>query len=82
MQYKIEIDKRAIKFISKQLQKQKERILKAIYNLPHSGDIKPMRGYTDFFRLRVGDYRIIYKVDNGILLVQVVEIENRGDVYK
>ena len=82
MQYRIEIDKRAIKFISKQPLKQRERILKAIYNLPHSGDIKSMKGYENFYRLRVGDYRIIYTLNHEILLVQVVEIGNRGDIYK
>lgn len=82
MQYTIEIDKKAIKFISKQPLNQRERILKAIYNLPHSGDIKSMKGFENFYRLRVGDYRIIYTLDNKILLVRVVEVGNRGDIYK
>ena len=82
MQYKIEIDKRAVKFISKQPKPQRERILKAIYKLPYTGDIKAMQGYSGYFRLRVGDYRIIYNVNDNILLINVVEIGNRGDIYK
>lgn len=82
MQYKIEFDKRAIKFISKQPKPQRERIFKAIYKLPDIGDIKAMQGYEGYFRLRVGDYRIIYTVDNNILVVHVIEIGNRGDIYK
>lgn len=82
MQYKIEFDKRAVKFISKQPKPQRERIFKAIYQLPHTGDIKAMRGYEGCFRLRVGDYRIIYTVDNNILVVRVIEVGNRGDIYK
>jgi hypothetical protein len=82
MQYRIEIEKKAIKFISKQPLKQRERILKAIYLLPYSGDIKAMKGFEGFYRLRVGDYRIIYSLDNDLLLISVVEIGNRGDVYK
>lgn len=82
MQYRIEIDKRAVKFISKQPKPQRERILKAIYKLPAEGDIKAMQGYNGYFRLRVGDYRIIYTVNDDVLLVRVVEIGNRGDIYK
>ncbi|MCD8026181.1 MAG: type II toxin-antitoxin system RelE/ParE family toxin [Clostridiales bacterium] len=82
MQYKIEIDKRAVKFISKQPKPQRERILRAIYKLPDNGNIKAMQGYEGYFRLRVGDYRIIYTVNNNILVVRVIEIGNRGDIYK
>ena len=82
MQYRIEIDKRAVKFILKQPKPQQERLLKAIYKLPGAGDIKLMRGYAGYYRLRVGDYRVIYTVNDDVLLVRVIEIGNRGDVYK
>ncbi len=82
MQYRIEIDKRAVKFIAKQPLSQRERLFKAIYKLPYSGDIKPLKGHADYYRLRVGDYRVIYTVINELLLVRVIEIGNRGDIYK
>lgn len=82
MQYKIEFDKRAIKFISKQPQAQKERLFRAIYRLPDSGDIKALQARNGYYRLRVGDYRVIYTVNHDVLTVYVVEIGNRGDVYK
>lgn len=82
MQYRIEIDKRAVKFISKQPKPQRERLLRAIYKLPETGDIKQMQGYINYYRLRVGDYRVIYTVNDDVLLVRVVEIGNRGDIYK
>ena len=82
MQYRIEIDKITVKFITKQPKPQRERILKAIYKLPETGDIKQMQGYTGYYRLRVGDYRIIYTVNNAVFLVRVIEIGNRGDIYK
>ena len=82
MQYRIEIDKRAVKFIAKQPKPQRERLLRAIYRLPFMGDIKAMQGYEGFYRLRVGDYRVIYTINDDVLLVRVVEVGNRGDVYK
>ena len=82
MSYKILIDKPALKFIAKQPKVQRERILGAIKHLPHAGDIKPMQGKKDIYRLRVGDYRIIYMVNNDVLTVQVIAAGNRGDIYK
>lgn len=41
-----------------------------------------MRGYEGYFRLRVGDYRIIYTVNDNVLIVRVIEVGNRGDIYK
>jgi len=37
-----------------------------------------LKGYR---RLRVGDYRVIYKVDEGRVIVIVVDIDHRKDVY-
>lgn len=45
-------------------------------------NIKRLKGHQDLLRLRVGDYRVIYTVNNGKLIVCVVDIGNRGDVYK
>ena len=82
MSYKIIIEKPAQKFILKQPPQQQKRLLAAIKGLPNSGDIKPLKGKSGFFRLRVGDYRIIYTVDNGLLIVYVIAAGNRGDIYK
>ena len=81
MIYKIDIDKKALKFIQKQQKDKRLLLLKAIYDLP-SGDTKPMQGHKGLYRLRVGDYRIIYTIDNGKLIICVVDAGNRGDIYK
>ena len=69
--YKIVIEKPAEKFITKLAKPEKERVLKAIHMLPDEGDIKQLKGKRSkgLLRLRVGDYRIIYTVDNGKLIV-------------
>ena len=41
-----------------------------------------MQGYAGYYRLRVGDYRIIYTVNNEILIIRIIRIGNRGDIYK
>ncbi|MBO5383432.1 MAG: type II toxin-antitoxin system RelE/ParE family toxin [Ruminococcus sp.] len=79
--YKIIIKKKAKKFIDKLPQNERIRIAKAIQALPNGENIKKMKGYSDLFRLRVGDYRIIYSVNNGELLVIVIDAGNRGEIY-
>lgn len=82
MKYNILIEKRARKFISVQPKYQQQRILTAINKLPNIGDIKPISGHDNVFRLRVGDYRVIFLKNDGILLINVVEAGNRGQIYK
>ena len=82
MHYEILFDKPAQKFILKQQPEQRVRLLSAINRLPENGDRKQLKGYPGMYRLRVGDYRVIYTVENQKLIVRVVNIGNRGDVYK
>lgn len=81
MTYTIQIDKPALKFLQKQPQAQRERLLRAIRDLPDNGDRKRLQGHSDLFRLRVGTYRIIYTVDNGKFVVCVIDAGNRGQIY-
>ena len=80
--YKIVIKKRAKKFIDKLSKNEKKRIVTAIEKLPYGEDIKKVKGHEGLMRLRIGDYRIIYTVDNGQLIVIVIDAGNRGDIYK
>lgn len=81
MTYKISIEKKAQKFILKQPKNRQTLIYKAIYNLP-AGDTRPLEGHKGLNRLRVGDYRVIYTIDNGKVIICVVDAGNRGDIYK
>lgn len=85
---KIKYSKDALKFLSKLDAKSVNRIRTAIQGLtltPPVGDIKVMQGYTDNRkRLGVGSWRIIYKygADNEVEVLFVIDIGNRGDIYK
>ncbi|MGB4437847.1 MAG: type II toxin-antitoxin system RelE/ParE family toxin [Sedimentibacter sp.] len=80
MNYRTEIKNKARKFIEKQNPEQQKRILKTIYRIPN-GDIKRLTGQNGLYRLRVGDYRIIYSMDNNKLVILIMNIGNRGDIY-
>ncbi len=79
--YRIIIKKRAKKFIDKLPKNERLRIALAIEMLPEGEDIKKLKGHDDLLRLRVGDYRIIYTVDHGELIVIVIDAGNRGEIY-
>lgn len=80
--YQIIIKKKAKKFIDKLPINERKQIVYAIEHLPNGEDIKQLKGHDELLRLRIGEYRIIYSVDNGKLIVYVVEAGNRGDIYK
>lgn len=80
--YQIIIKKKAKKFIDKLPANERKRVVSAIEQLPNGEDIKKLKGHDEFLRLRVGNYRIIYIVDNGKLIIYVVDVDNRGDIYK
>lgn len=84
----IKYSRKAVKFIESQDKPTKQRMKKAIEGLtenPPKGDIKLLQGYTDGRkRLRVGKYRIIYNYfpEEGIIILYVINIDSRGDIYK
>ncbi|MEV8419631.1 type II toxin-antitoxin system RelE family toxin [Streptomyces niveus] len=45
-------------------------------------DIKPLQGHNSRWRLRVGDYRVVYTIEDGQLIVWVMTVGNRRDVYR
>lgn len=75
----IKYSKSAMKSIKHLNEPIKSNIKIAIEKIPQ-GDIKKLRGYTNIYRLRVGDYRIIYKIiSNGIFIQDILP---RGEAYK
>lgn len=84
----IRYSKDALKFLSKLDKKSVSRIREAVNSLtlsPPVGDIKSMQGYSDGRkRLRVGSWRIIYRhtSENSVEIIFVLDIGNRGDIYK
>lgn len=79
--YQFVFYKKAKKFIDGLPKQDKQRITDAIEQLPYVGDIKKLKNHKDLMRLRVGNYRVIYSVDNGKLIIYVVDAGNRGEIY-
>lgn len=45
-------------------------------------DIRKLSGYDDRYRLRVGDYRVIYEVTDAQLIILVVGVGHRREIYR
>ena len=61
------------------------RILRAIERLgadPRPAGVRKLQGAEDLWRLRVGDYRVIYAIDDARYLVDVLAIRHRKDAYR
>jgi mRNA interferase RelE/StbE len=55
--------------------------LKGLEENPRPHGCKKLKGFKNLWRIRVGDYRIIYAIEDVILLVDVREIGGRKDIY-
>ncbi|HAN17181.1 MAG TPA: type II toxin-antitoxin system RelE/ParE family toxin [Bacteroidales bacterium] len=49
---------------------------------PYPKGYKKLKGSDKDYRVRIGDYRILYSVYDNVLIVEVIKIAHRKDVYK
>ncbi|MGR9053734.1 MAG: type II toxin-antitoxin system RelE family toxin [Gammaproteobacteria bacterium] len=83
--YRIEIKPRAIKQLRKLPSAVLAKVSKQIDNLsenPRPDGCKKLSGTEHSYRVRVGDYRVVYSVFDKRLIIQVIKIGHRKDIYK
>ena len=85
MTYQVEITPAAKRQIKKLIAPIQLAIVERLEQL--AGDPRPpgvlkMQGEESLYRIRVGDYRIIYEIQDRTLLVVVAKVGHRGDVYR
>ncbi len=84
-EYKIEFLKSAKKELSKLPRNIQERIrnkLEILKANPYPTDAKQLKNGEGRLRIRIGDYRLIYRVENNILIILVIKIGHRSKIYK
>jgi len=82
--YQVQIDTKAAKLLRKLDRPVQARLVAALAALganPHPHGVKALTGHPGLLRIRVGDYRIVYTLDDGQLLVLVVHLGHRSTVY-
>lgn len=83
--YRVIIEKKAQKFLNKQPRNQAKRLYNALSGLainPFPEGYEELKGSTGEYRIRVGNMRILYTVEESIITVIIFAIGYRGDVYK
>lgn len=84
MTYRIEVAPAAMRALARVHPRDRPRIQAAIELLahdPHPPSALRLSG-RDGYRVRVGDYEILYTVDQGVLLIVTVTVGHRRDVYR
>ena len=82
--YQIQITRTAQKQLDKLPDSVSVVLIEAIHNLaanPRPQGYKKLKG-RDGYRIRKGDFRIIYDIYDKILIVEVIAIGNRRDIYE
>ena len=84
MPYQLSIRPKAIKVLEKINEPDYSAIKKAIYSLaenPRPAGCKKLKGRSGW-RIRIGNYRIIYNIFDEILSVDVIAVGHRKDIYE
>jgi mRNA interferase RelE/StbE len=83
--YDIEVSARAEKQLSKLERRDQLRLLRVIQALgsePRPAGCRKLSGYDDMYRLRSGIFRIIYSVEEHRVIVVILKLGQRRDVYR
>lgn len=83
--YEIRFDPHARRALDKIDKTNRRRILSRIEQLgrqPRPPGAVMLRGRHGDWRVRAGDYRIIYTIDDAILIVLVIDVDHRSTVYR
>jgi mRNA interferase RelE/StbE len=82
--YKVKIEKTVQKALQKinepYFSKLKTAII-SLANVPRPHGYKKLKG-RDGYRIRVGDYRIIYNIHDDVLVIEVIDLGHRKDIYE
>jgi mRNA interferase RelE/StbE len=83
--YRIEVTPRARKDLKALPKRERQRVAEQIDALkadPRPTGCKKLKGREDFYRIRVGSYRVVYQIENEILLILIVRVGDRKEIYE
>ena len=84
MSYRIVIPKPAQKQLDNITKIERDRLILTLRSLaddPRPNGVKKLKGYDNTYRVRVGDYRIIYEIKDRELIVLLLSVSHRKDAY-
>lgn len=87
MKYKVDFTKHATRELLKLPSNIRETIIKKLKLLaddPYAtnNNIKKFQGIENCYRIRIGDYRVIYRIANLNVVIEVIKIGHRQEIYQ
>lgn len=85
MSYAIEITRPARKFLAQLTKQERLRVqtgIDALAETPRPHGCLKMKGFVNQWRIRVGRFRVVYSIYDAELLIEVVDIDDRKDIYR
>ena len=73
---------REFKKLPKDVQADIDPVIKALAEDPRPYGYRKLHKWNDKYRVRIGDYRVIYEIRDNVLLVLVVSVGDRADIYR
>jgi len=83
--YRVELKPQAQKFIERQSRKVRRQLIRRIEDLkeePRPPGSRLLDDEKKIYRIRSGNYRIVYQIRDKVLLVIVAKVDDRKDIYK
>jgi len=83
--YRIEVSSTAERQIRRLERDDQLRVLRAVRDLgttPRPRGCRKLRGYDDVFRIRVGTFRVLYSVESDRILVIILKVGHRKEIYR
>jgi mRNA interferase RelE/StbE len=83
--YKIEFSRRAerdFKALPRNVQVRLAPRIDALARNPRPAGVEKLKSEDDLYRIRIGHYRVIYKIEDKALIVLMLRIGNRREVYR
>ncbi len=83
--YRIEVSATAEKQLKKLGREDRIGVLRAVQALadePRPSGCRKIQGYDDVYRIRIGRYRALYSIDGRRVIITVLKVAHRRDVYR
>lgn len=85
MRYSLEFTasaSREFKELDRQIRRRITERINALLDDPFPSGVKKLQAEVDHFRIRVGDYRVVYRIDGKRVVIVIVRIGHRKEVYR
>jgi mRNA interferase RelE/StbE len=83
--YRIEVSATAEKQLRRLGRDDRIRVLRAVQALadePRPPGCRKLQGYDDVYRIRIGTFRVLYSIDGRRIIITVLKVGHRRDVYR